>query len=504
MAQAGQPAGAATPPESSPSKPEVASAPRPRPRPNHEIYALPLPIRTFPLPTFYPTNPVSWVHVLYVWLSQSLRPPPKEPSVLYHGIWDAGTGSVHVWDQKSIRGLWESGFFGKGALSRSEPNWQKRELSRRGAANKVIEQVTVSRREERQRMKWERARIEQEAIEQTKLNEKGVSSASNGLTSKPRDLHAPVGPKELLALPNSLAELVVATLDRNSQDGAPLSLNGNAEDKDLPLPESNPLAHLMNGHANGYGHVNLPAVNGIHVDGLTNGASACNGIKADSSELNGIIATNDETNGTVSPVTLAPSANGYPMTPSRKEGERDAESKGLKRQKSVRFSPKVESTTFQHFDPPSPQESLKLAQSARSNAGGNSDGDAAARPESSKPSDDRLPVPLTSEEPSIDDVPNKEHLQLSPEEAFFLSFSIGALKVVDPATDHPLSTSELLALCRSHSYFPPRSLDSAGSLGLRPDDPFLIQYAVYHHFRSMGWIVRHGIKFGADWLLYQR
>jgi tRNA-splicing endonuclease subunit Sen2 len=27
---------------------------------------------------------------------------------------------------------------------------------------------------------------------------------------------------------------------------------------------------------------------------------------------------------------------------------------------------------------------------------------------------------------------------------------------------------------------------------------------VYHHFRSLGWVPRAGIKFGVDWLLYTR
>jgi tRNA-splicing endonuclease subunit Sen2 len=39
---------------------------------------------------------------------------------------------------------------------------------------------------------------------------------------------------------------------------------------------------------------------------------------------------------------------------------------------------------------------------------------------------------------------------------------------------------------------------------LRPDDPFLVSYVTYHHFRSLGWVVKPGIKFAADWLLYRR
>ena len=37
-----------------------------------------------------------------------------------------------------------------------------------------------------------------------------------------------------------------------------------------------------------------------------------------------------------------------------------------------------------------------------------------------------------------------------------------------------------------------------------PDDPFMISYAAYHHYRSLGWVVRSGVKFSVDFLLYNR
>lgn len=37
---------------------------------------------------------------------------------------------------------------------------------------------------------------------------------------------------------------------------------------------------------------------------------------------------------------------------------------------------------------------------------------------------------------------------------------------------------------------------------VRPDFPLL--YAVYHHFRGKGWLVRTGLQYGADFTLYQR
>ncbi|KAI5203396.1 hypothetical protein E4T39_04224 [Aureobasidium subglaciale] len=100
------------------------------------------------------------------------------------------------------------------------------------------------------------------------------------------------------------------------------------------------------------------------------------------------------------------------------------------------------------------------------------------------------------EEPSIT---NQEHLQLNLEESFFLSYALGSLSILDPATHSPIPTSSLLQLFRQHSHFPTASPSS-----LRPDDPFLLNYIVYHHYRSLGWVVRPGVKFSCDFLLYNR
>ncbi|KAF8929648.1 tRNA splicing endonuclease subunit sen2 [Dissophora ornata] len=36
------------------------------------------------------------------------------------------------------------------------------------------------------------------------------------------------------------------------------------------------------------------------------------------------------------------------------------------------------------------------------------------------------------------------------------------------------------------------------------NNPFIVRYVVYHHYRSQGWIVKDGIKYGTDFLLYQK
>ncbi|KAI2634058.1 hypothetical protein GGS21DRAFT_126243 [Xylaria nigripes] len=401
-------------------KQSVKSPNPPRKIPLHQIYSLPAPLRTFPLPTFYPNNPLSLFHVLWAWASQALFPPPAEPSVIHEGYWSSETRSVHVRDPKSIRALWEQGFFGKGSYSRSEPNWLKREQSRRGQGDKkVSELVTVQRREERKLMKWDRARKEQEAILKTRLQEAWV---------------APVGPLELLALPNSLHS------------------------------HSSPLGELPNGRT-----TSGPSTESTLAHGLTS-------------------PTEDMTQPTSIPL---------PSTPKPEASDcasPEIVHTTLKRRKSVRFSPEVKSTIFQLSDPPSPHPSPSVGVNTANGVLINGT---------------PLPQPIDPVMTGLSDIPispkalavsleiaDREHLQLGPEEAFYLVFGLGALSVIDPATGKTMATQELFELFCRLSYIPPRTQ------ALRPDDPFLIQYVVYHHFRSLGWVPRSGIKFGVDWLLY--
>jgi len=126
----------------------------------------------------------------------------------------------------------------------------------------------------------------------------------------------------------------------------------------------------------------------------------------------------------------------------------------MKRQKSVRFSPTVEKNTFIPNEPPSPDHATIINTTI---------GD--------KPKHD--PV----------EIAEKEHFQLTLEEAFFLSYSLGVLTILDPTTKSPISNKDLFTLFRKSSYSPPLT-----DLSLAPDDPFLLDYVVYHHFRSLGWV----------------
>ncbi|KAF4120737.1 tRNA-splicing endonuclease subunit Sen2 [Geosmithia morbida] len=528
---------------STPNRPNAQKRSSP---PLNQIYALPAPIRTFPLPTFYPNNPVSLFYVAYAWLGQLLRPPPAEPAVVHEGTWSEATCSVHITDDKSVRALWEQGFYGKGSLSRSEPNWLKREQVRRGhGETHVSEILTVQRREERLRAKWERARLEQEVIRQTREAEaleaerrrsaqntskpiipnpipipkvipKATPKLARKLTreARPKEHYtfpsmpaAPTGPIQLLALPNSLVELLQISPPpsqptRLTPTPAPpigpmelLALPNSVAELELlhmppplaPAPPTGPaeLLALPNSVADLVHPSIEPVEDEIEVDGIdvpvhggglgihTNGSADLhpNGGTSNGSTsvyLNGsaeklvkdVVGDDD----TVVRVT----ANGSAPIPTVIPGLHK-----LKAQKSVRFSPEVESTSFKVSDPPSPD---------RTGSG--------QKQESGKGHD-----PVAT-------LVNKEHLQLMPEEALWLSFGLGALTVKDPSSGQPLSNRDLLTLFRQHSYFPPRT--GPDDPDLQPDDDFLVHYAVYHHFRSLGWVPRAGIKFGVDWLLYTR
>lgn len=113
------------------------------------------------------------------------------------------------------------------------------------------------------------------------------------------------------------------------------------------------------------------------------------------------------------------------------------------------------------------------------------------------------------------DVVDVERMQLSLVESFFLVAMFGCL---DIRTSDGTSAVKTLTLddfytsCLQSTL--PRALLDLRDRGLaerhlqklyaRPDNPFLINYVAYHHFRSLGWVVKTGIKFCADLLLYKR
>jgi tRNA-splicing endonuclease subunit Sen2 len=126
-------------------------------------------------------------------------------------------------------------------------------------------------------------------------------------------------------------------------------------------------------------------------------------------------------------------------------------------------------------------------------------------------------VPLEDEEPPED----LEHLQLTLPEAFFLLWNLNCLTVTDPHTvvehnadsmshiefiiQNELMNIQQIWIAFQAAYLTPQFFVSPRPTpSLQFDNPFLINYIVYHHYRSLGWVVRGGIKFCVDYMLYKR
>ncbi|XP_076755268.1 tRNA splicing endonuclease subunit 2 [Xylocopa sonorina] len=81
--------------------------------------------------------------------------------------------------------------------------------------------------------------------------------------------------------------------------------------------------------------------------------------------------------------------------------------------------------------------------------------------------------------------PVQETLHLTFEETFFLLYGLGCLNVID-------FEGNLL------------DIDSAWHIFCKADKNFIPKYVVYHYFRSKGWVVKPGLKYGGDFLLYKQ
>ncbi|EGG06516.1 uncharacterized protein MELLADRAFT_86553 [Melampsora larici-populina 98AG31] len=123
------------------------------------------------------------------------------------------------------------------------------------------------------------------------------------------------------------------------------------------------------------------------------------------------------------------------------------------------------------------------------------------KPNRTKPSEMILPIELLEE---LDSIVNLEHLQLKPEDAFFLSYGIGCLQIEKEVSE----TDEVVSKPENKQWFSINELwetfcsNADRDSQRKPDNPFIVSYVTYHHFRSLGWVVRDGIKFCVDWVLY--
>ncbi|KAK2575016.1 hypothetical protein KPH14_008763 [Odynerus spinipes] len=81
--------------------------------------------------------------------------------------------------------------------------------------------------------------------------------------------------------------------------------------------------------------------------------------------------------------------------------------------------------------------------------------------------------------------PVKESLHLTFEETFFLMFGLGCLQLI-----HFDGTS--------------MDINSTWLYFCKEDKNFVQKYVVYHYFRSKGWVVKPGLKYGGDFSLYKQ
>ncbi|OBT72737.1 hypothetical protein VF21_08988 [Pseudogymnoascus sp. 05NY08] len=474
----------------------------------NKLYSHPTPLRTFPLPTFVPHNPISLVQILYTWLHQTISPPSSHPQALYQGVFSPELRSIHVTDQRSAHALWREGFFGKGSLSRSEPSWLDREKRRVGAnASKTSEEVTRQRRAERQQAKWERARIGREAIDQ-KLREElelGILSDAalkdNKVKPTTTTFLSPVGPEELLRLPNSRYDVhvgngpisavanptnpAIGRANEAADENKPQSIKKTfvppvGPGELLRLPNSQCDLDLCNGPTSIVANHASPIVEQATKEAgrssspqdstIPNGHATSPGYKSPPvAEVDLLLRP------LYKPVSTTFSGETETFTSTNSDVSTEETSnrpKPLNRKKSVRFSPTIEQTTFLPSDP--------------------------INADFSKP---KPPTPpkLTEADDTLVELHNQEHIQLTMEEAFFLSYGLGVLSIQDAHSHLPIPPQDLLPLFRQTSSFPISATPQN-----RPDDLFIISYVVYHHFRSLGWCVRGGTKFGVDYLLYNR
>ncbi|KAG0054982.1 tRNA splicing endonuclease subunit sen2 [Gryganskiella cystojenkinii] len=111
----------------------------------------------------------------------------------------------------------------------------------------------------------------------------------------------------------------------------------------------------------------------------------------------------------------------------------------------------------------------------------------------------------------LDNDEDYEHLQLSLEEAFFLVFAVECISVFSSSG----SKSRPMSIQECWLQFAKSSLSISSTLTLHPisnkshfqckaDNPFIVRYVAYHYFRSQGWIVKDGLKYGTDFLLYRK
>ncbi|KAG1905876.1 uncharacterized protein F5891DRAFT_1006992 [Suillus fuscotomentosus] len=126
------------------------------------------------------------------------------------------------------------------------------------------------------------------------------------------------------------------------------------------------------------------------------------------------------------------------------------------------------------------------------------------KPSSAPMPSEKSPLDVApDEEEEMEPIQDLEHLQLSLQEAFFLVWALDCLTILHPQTNVSFTLAEIWNTFQN-SHIPSLVPQPNAPSPSRFDNPFLVSYVAYHHYRSLGWVVKCGIKFCVDYLLYKR
>lgn len=90
---------------------------------------------------------------------------------------------------------------------------------------------------------------------------------------------------------------------------------------------------------------------------------------------------------------------------------------------------------------------------------------------------------------------NLEYLILQPVEVFFLKLALNVLDI--KYMSNTVDIYNLFLICCYMS-------SNSNKDFLASHNKFIINFVVYYHYRSLGWCVRSGFKFGCDMILYKK
>lgn len=109
----------------------------------------------------------------------------------------------------------------------------------------------------------------------------------------------------------------------------------------------------------------------------------------------------------------------------------------------------------------------------------------------------RTVLVLSGDQEATTDTHNPHtYLTLLPEEALFLSYALGCLVLTymePPASRKP--GKRALQEQDTHEM----TIDEMWRVFTQDDPAFPVKYAVFHHFRTQGWVVKGGLKYGVDY-----